>query len=453
MRSALRLPLLLLAACVGDPVAGAHAPIVGGVEEPGMPAVVAIINQTTGGLCTGTLISPWVVLTAKHCVQGPGTDALYPATDFVVGIGPRIDAFDDTFEVTAVATTPGSWDLTPVGGVSGALLHLDVATMTLASPATVDPIPFRRDEVTGVIGSELTAVGYGGRPGGGVGEKWRTTLTATSQTGYVIVGTTAVCGGDSGGPILDATGVVIAVSSLAASECGTGPSALNLLHPFTALFDGAIADAERCDPFAPDTFPDGWYCARDGCTGTFARGAPGTRVHGEPCEADTDCVTLHCVDPGDGARRCLASCRGGQGECLDGEACAAVDGACGACVDAPLIRPRRLGEPCDRPTDCVTGECHTEPATPIRYCTRACADGCPDRYACRDDRCVRDATRADLVCTRAPDGTETCAPPPPRPRVVGGGGGCAIPATAPRGATFLWIAAALLALRRRQRFL
>jgi V8-like Glu-specific endopeptidase len=409
-----------------------------------MPAVVALINRTTGGLCTGTLVSPWVVLTAKHCVQGPDTEELYPASDFIVGFGPAIDAFHELVEVLSTATTPGAWTITDVGGVAGALLNVDVGVVTLVRPVNVEPIPMHRETITGIPGAELTVVGYGGRPGGGIGEKWRTTTTAMAQSGFVIVGTPAVCGGDSGGPVLNDVGEIIAVSSLGPSDCGAGQSAYNVFQPFLEMIDAAIDAGLPCDPFAMEAPPEGWYCAREGCGGGFARGEAGELGWAEPCGADTDCVTLHCVDPGDGARRCLGSCRAGQGECLDGEACAAPEGACGACVGAFQISARSLGETCDSDADCVSGECHREPLG-VRYCVRACGDGCPAGYACDADRCVRDRDRADLVCARAADGGSVCERPV---LLASGGGGCAASGRPGRES---WLILAILALLHRRR--
>src|SRR5690242_2690234 len=65
--------MLLVAACVApasEPAPktkSSYQPIVGGTIDNGDPAVPAI--YIGGGLCTGTLISPHVILTAGHCIS------------------------------------------------------------------------------------------------------------------------------------------------------------------------------------------------------------------------------------------------------------------------------------------------------------------------------------------------------------------------------------------------
>ena len=65
--------LALVVGCGGSPlerVGSGSSAIVGGEEDPGDPAVVAIYAASSAGsaLCTGEVIAPRVVLTAAHCI-------------------------------------------------------------------------------------------------------------------------------------------------------------------------------------------------------------------------------------------------------------------------------------------------------------------------------------------------------------------------------------------------
>src|SRR6185295_12754089 len=88
---------------------------------------------------------------------------------------------------------------------------------------------------------------------------------------------------------------------------------------------------QSCDPLRPGLgCPIGSYCATldegacgGGCVPGTAPAATVAKAVGTACTADTECASLFCTDPGDGARRCLEPCRHDLGMCLSDEACAA----------------------------------------------------------------------------------------------------------------------------------
>src|SRR5437660_887433 len=84
MRFSSLLPLVLVG-CVGSGIGVQQAPIVGGSNDSGDPAVVlVIIGDLNGGaiyMCTGEVVSPHVVLTAGHCTTGSGPFNIYLGTD------------------------------------------------------------------------------------------------------------------------------------------------------------------------------------------------------------------------------------------------------------------------------------------------------------------------------------------------------------------------------------
>lgn len=69
----------------GEPAEqAARASIRDGVDDPGDPAVVAIVDEIGALRCTGTVVQERVVLTAAHCVPAD------PASRFVV-FGPFVE--------------------------------------------------------------------------------------------------------------------------------------------------------------------------------------------------------------------------------------------------------------------------------------------------------------------------------------------------------------------------
>jgi len=114
-------------------------------------------------------------------------------------------------------------------------------------------------------------------------------------------------------------------------------------------------------------------------------GDSGDAPDGSECAGDTECRSLLCTDPGDGAQRCRLPCRPGQGECPVGEVCVGAGATCGACVDGGLVTGgRSIGEPCSADTECA-GTCLDG------YCTDACspAEPCVDGFTCVEGTCHR----------------------------------------------------------------
>lgn len=453
MRPSYLLPHALLSVLVlglvgcaqGPEVAGGESAIVDGERtRNNEPAVVLVYNRA-GGLCSGSLIAPRVVLTAKHCVQGDGASAPFSVGLFVIGVGDSINGLSETYRVSSIWTTPGPYfDDGRLTGLPG----VDVALVTLQRAATVTPVSVYRGHPRDFLGQPVRAVGFGQIRDGSSGVKYRVTTQINSIDGSILSTPPATCQGDSGGPLITEDDQVVAVTSFGSGVCGSGGfNGYNRVDIFLEDIDRVLMESGACvntgeelcngvdddcddevdegclelgetctsneecsstrcedtpagsicttdcDPLRPYLgCGTGLYCAQTaGCEGRCLLGAAGAGADGETCAEDTDCESLFCASLL-GEMRCLSSCRGGEGMCFDGEDCAAPADSCGVCADENTFNePAGLGEACDDDVGCASVMCHAD--LDDSYCTATCAtdSDCPDAFHCRNDAnvCIR----------------------------------------------------------------
>ncbi|MDQ3037973.1 MAG: trypsin-like serine protease [Myxococcota bacterium] len=440
---------LALAACApSSPELGVReAGIVDGTRDSGHPEVMLLYNRA-GGLCTATLISPRVVLTARHCVtSGSGVVASPSSVSLYVGSSER--SLTAEHRARTIFIIPGS------SGNIGDGRAEDVALIELTAPASETPRMIALESPRNLLGGEITAVGFGQTPTGSAGTKYIASGAVEGYQGGLIFVDPTVCSGDSGGPAIAADGLIYGVASFIFSpdgrtepRCGTAPGAYNEIYRHldwiegvleqvgdacipdesgeicdgldndcnemvdegcmplgsactdgTTCIGGLCADTvegmlctQECDPARPALgCPPGFYCGAQGCDGHCVPGSAGAMPIGASCASDTDCASLLCSDPGDGRQRCLPPCRLDEGRCLGGEICLPSGEQCGGCVDDGIVSGllHGLGEPCGGDVDCRSGMCRDTAG--IRECVASCGEGstCPMGFSCRDAVCVR----------------------------------------------------------------
>ncbi len=392
------LPSLLLAfsfAAIGcvdttqDELASSTSrPLINGEIDQGDEAVVALLLSNGFPFCTGTLVSPSVILTAAHCIDDAGGD---PAIAAFFGT----DAYGEGRKVA----------------VAGAIAHLgwngnigsdDIAMMRLQFPQ--DPsmaIPMQ--STPPVVNDPVRRVGFGiyNQSGDSDGQKrvGDTTLTRLQSDVFITGGPGAnTCSGDSGGPGFitgdDGVEYIAGVHSFGSQindVCQTGNDGdtrvdlfLNdFILPWIQENDPVCGLDQVCGYIGCTNDPDCTPCGPDGqCIEDCALPDPDctTQAVGEICQVRSQCLSDLCVFyPGDpNYHFCTEECDKANDTCPTGMECQTVAGQdiCNFVDDPPGI----LGDECSAPTDCGSYVC--EQSTCVYECDLSAGQGCPEGFEC-----------------------------------------------------------------------
>jgi MYXO-CTERM domain-containing protein len=289
-------------------------------------------GSADSAFCTGTVIAPRVVVTARHCTQGVTAAEI----GFGVGVVPAEAVAD--FAVESVVEHP----------------EQDVSLLILTRPATLDvpglvPLDFNRQPLGDAdVGHQVEAAGFGETlDPTRVGRYFALVMLSAVDDTYVLVDgqqREGLCFGDSGGPVLglDALGhpSVLGVEHGGEESC-VGRDQLTRLDRVQAWIDGVVQSLPAEQSCGAESYAG--HCEGDVAVWCHENGQLARldcAAEGRIC-AYVDAETGYYCKTRD---NCAAELTGCSGEvrifCINGvvaqEDCAALGGLCTQDAGGPL---------------------------------------------------------------------------------------------------------------------
>lgn len=319
-----------------------RAPIIKGSDsDESQDGVVLIVDEGSGGQCTGAFITPQLILTARHCVSRTDAGSVC-TTDGRAVQGGRAGADNDAKKMGIVVgpkvgrgssyAARGSRVLHPASNV---ICNADIAIIELAQPVPGAKVMPLRLDAPAEAGAKITAIGWG------VTDKTEQTSTRQTRTdipilavgpkedqkaGNLSIGIAdkefevgeSICSGDSGGPAVDVdSGAILGTvsrggngsqSSAPAAAC-IGSSTRNI-YTAVAGFGDFIRGA------ADDLGQPLWIEGQEN---------PYNKGFGAVCNDALSCGSSLCTEQPGGTKTCSQTCDDANA-CPDGFSCNDVEG-------------------------------------------------------------------------------------------------------------------------------
>lgn len=367
-----------------EPQARRALPVVGG-EPAGVddyPSTVALTDPYGSPFCTGTLVSPTIVVTAAHCLQSWWGDPISTDEVRIVYGYTEPDTAPSSDRRTVSSVTPNP-NYDPWANVdSDGMGHTnDIGVVVLDEPVengVITPIlPSAQLDPTLVDGTDIHVVGYGvynmNTQAGGILYKALTPYMRRVQWEMLAgsPGNPDSCNGDSGGPAyvvaggnLYLAGITSRAWAQSQQSCGDGgiytlaSEYVDWIESVGGELDGGVleggwdsgADVVLLDA-DPTCLPPTGAChpvTNEGCdtsqgevcqlrgTELSCHEAPNEALPGEPCdEVDQFCTQgYHCA----ASSRCERLCCS-DADCPSGGPCTAISaevGTLGTCGLDPV---------------------------------------------------------------------------------------------------------------------
>jgi V8-like Glu-specific endopeptidase len=262
-----------------DDAAGASDDIFGGVRDEDGAAKSAVVALRIGKseLCSGALVAPNVVLTARHCVSTSEGDSIVCDENGRSLRGGDIEGDLAPGNITVYLGSSPSYGQRADANAKTifvpeekVLCNADIALVVL-DRSIEDVTPFKvRLSAPARLGETIRAVGYGKNDGAvAMGTRFRKEGVPVLAIGKSITESKtrlgarefevgkSVCDGDSGGPaISEITGAVIGVVSRGGPCNDDSGHVYTTTAGFDALFERAFGAAAAKPSIEPNTPPE-----------------------------------------------------------------------------------------------------------------------------------------------------------------------------------------------------